>query len=50
MDFGCVECVEVREVGYWRGIKGVEDDLNRLYLKLEVGHSNVYAVSLECVF
>jgi hypothetical protein len=50
MDFGCVACVEVREVGCWRGIKGVKADLNRLYLQLGVGHSDLYAVSLECMF
>jgi hypothetical protein len=45
-----VACVEVREVGCWRGIKGVKADLNRLYLQLGVGHSDLYAMSLECMF
>ena len=49
MDFDCTGCVAVSEGHYQMEIKGVEADLNRLYLQLRVGHSGLYTVSLECV-
>jgi hypothetical protein len=50
MNFGYVGCVAVREKDNWMEIRGIEADLNRLYLQLRVGHSSLYSVSLEYLF